>query len=162
MFQRPDEAPVFTPTEEEFKDPLTFIKSITPIGEKYGICKIIPPKNWQPPFTLETDKTLFTPRVQTLNELEANSRVKLNFLNKISFFWERYGRSFKTPLVDSQELDLYTLHNCVQKMPQSQSKTFWLNVADKMGYSNIFANSLKFYYDEILRPFDEVAQEVCF
>lgn len=36
-------APTFAPTDEEFKDALTYIKSIAPIAQKYGIVKIRPP-----------------------------------------------------------------------------------------------------------------------
>lgn len=42
-FEVPEEAPVFVPTEQEFKNPLTYINKIRPIAEKYGICKIKPP-----------------------------------------------------------------------------------------------------------------------
>lgn len=38
------EAPTFTPTEEEFRDPLAFISKLRPIGEKYGIVKVRPPE----------------------------------------------------------------------------------------------------------------------
>lgn len=42
-FIPPPEAPVFTPTEEEFADPLGFIAKIRPIAQKSGICKVKPP-----------------------------------------------------------------------------------------------------------------------
>ena len=44
------------------------------IAEKYGICKIIPPEDWRPPFAVDIDKIKFTPRIQRLNELEAHTR----------------------------------------------------------------------------------------
>ena len=42
-FQSPPEAPVFTPTEEEFADPLSYIAKIRPVGLQTGIVKIKPP-----------------------------------------------------------------------------------------------------------------------
>jgi histone demethylase JARID1 len=49
------EAPTFRPTEEEFKDPVAYIQKIAPEGRKYGICRVIPPENWQPPFAIDTE-----------------------------------------------------------------------------------------------------------
>lgn len=49
------EAPTFYPSEEEFKDPVSYIQKIAPEGKKYGICRIVPPENWQPPFAIDTE-----------------------------------------------------------------------------------------------------------
>ena len=44
-------APVFFPTVEEFQgNPLAYIEKIRPQAESYGICKIVPPRGWNPPF----------------------------------------------------------------------------------------------------------------
>lgn len=48
-FEVPEEALIFEPNEQEFKNPLTYISKIRPIAEKYGICKIRPP-----PVSLDT------------------------------------------------------------------------------------------------------------
>ena len=49
------DAPTFRPTEEEFADPLQYIKKIQNEGRKYGAVKIIPPDNWNPPFSIDTE-----------------------------------------------------------------------------------------------------------
>uniref|UniRef100_A0A3B4A985 JmjN domain-containing protein n=1 Tax=Periophthalmus magnuspinnatus TaxID=409849 RepID=A0A3B4A985_9GOBI len=87
-FVPPPECPVFEPSWEEFQDPLGYIAKIRPIAEKSGICKIRPPPDWQPPFSVELDTFRFTPRIQRLNELETlrcrqEDRVFLPFLIEI-------------------------------------------------------------------------------
>jgi uncharacterized membrane protein YukC len=42
-------APVFFATIEDFRgNPLQFVEKIRPVAEKYGICKIVPPPQWNP------------------------------------------------------------------------------------------------------------------
>ncbi|XP_054962972.1 lysine-specific demethylase 5D isoform X5 [Pan paniscus] len=108
-FLPPPECPVFEPSWAEFQDPLGYIAKIRPIAEKSGICKIRPPADWQPPFAVEVDNFRFTPRIQRLNELEAQTRVKLNYLDQIAKFWEIQGSSLKIPNVERKILDLYSL-----------------------------------------------------
>lgn len=110
VFTPPPEAPVFEPTEEEFQDPLAYIAKIRPYAERTGICKVRPPPEWQPPFSVDVETFRFTPRVQRLNELEARTRVKLNFLDSLAKFWELQGTTFKIPTVERKSLDLFRLH----------------------------------------------------
>ena len=58
-FVPPPETAVFSPTAEEFKDALAYVEKIRPIAEQYGICKIKPPDDWQPPFAVDVDKLRF-------------------------------------------------------------------------------------------------------
>lgn len=50
-----EEAPTFYPTEEEWKDPFQYMKKIRAEGEKYGICKLVPPESWNPDFAIDTE-----------------------------------------------------------------------------------------------------------
>ncbi len=46
-FVSPPPCAVFSPTKEEFADALASLEKIRPEAEKYGICKIRPPDDWQ-------------------------------------------------------------------------------------------------------------------
>ena len=42
--------PTFFPTVEDMEgSPLVYIEKIRPIAQRYGICKIVPPKGWNVP-----------------------------------------------------------------------------------------------------------------
>ncbi|KDR13965.1 hypothetical protein L798_11923, partial [Zootermopsis nevadensis] len=162
-FTIPPEAPVFEPTSEEFQDPLGYIRKIRPVAEKSGICKIKPPPDWQPPFAVDVDKFKFTPRIQRLNELEAKTRIKLNFLDQIAKFWELQGSSLKIPMVERKALDLYTLHRLIQEeggVEIATKERKWTKVAARMGFPHGkgLGTLLKNHYDRILYPFDVFQQ----
>ncbi|XP_062579329.1 lysine-specific demethylase 5A-like isoform X3 [Saccostrea cucullata] len=157
-FIPPPEAPVFTPTEEEFADPLGYIAKIKPIAEKTGICKIKPPPDWQPPFAVDVDKFRFTPRVQRLNELEAFTRIKLNFLDQLARFWELQGCSLKIPHVERKLLDLYNLYKAVEEeggMELATKERKWSKIAQRLKYppGKGVGGSLRSHYERILYPF---------
>jgi histone demethylase JARID1 len=63
-------APVFYPTESEFSDPHAYVRSIRHIGQRAGICKIVPPPNWRPSLQLNFDTFQFRSKVQRLDMLQ--------------------------------------------------------------------------------------------
>ncbi|KAJ8631969.1 hypothetical protein MRB53_025305 [Persea americana] len=75
------ECPVFTPTKEEFEDPLVYMQRIAPVASRYGICKIISPLSASVPagVVLMKEKAgfKFTTRVQPLrlSEWDTDDRV---------------------------------------------------------------------------------------
>ena len=40
-------SPVFHPSEEEFRDPISYIKMISRDAAKFGLCVIVPPESWK-------------------------------------------------------------------------------------------------------------------
>lgn len=49
------DCPAFYPTPEEFKDPMSYIRTITPQAQEFGIAKIVPPETWRMPFVTDTE-----------------------------------------------------------------------------------------------------------
>ncbi|XP_074605334.1 lysine-specific demethylase 5-like isoform X2 [Brevipalpus obovatus] len=163
-FVPPPEAPVFRPNDEDFmKGPLEYIRKIRPFAEKHGICRIIPPPSFQPPFAVDVEQFRFTPRVQRLHELEAQTRVKLNFLEQVIKYWDLQGAPFKLPTVEKKVLDLYTLHKVVAEEGGFESCTRerkWSKVAHRMNFhlspqnKGTVSSLLRQHYERILYPFD--------
>ncbi|XP_057212242.1 lysine-specific demethylase 5B-B isoform X3 [Triplophysa rosa] len=158
-FTPPPECPVFEPTWEEFADPFAFINKIRPIAEKTGICKVRPPPDWQPPFACDVDRLHFTPRIQRLNELEAQTRVKLNFLDQIAKFWELQGCMLKIPHVERKILDLYQLNKLVADEGGFDivcRERRWTKIAMTMGFApgKAVGSHLRAHYERVLYPYN--------
>ena len=60
------EALTFRPSDDDFKDPMEYIRSIAPQGKMYGIVKIIPPENWNPDFAIDTEVSAHANTAQRL------------------------------------------------------------------------------------------------
>ncbi|KAJ7943867.1 Lysine-specific demethylase [Quillaja saponaria] len=77
------ECPVYSPTKEEFEDPLVYLHKITPEASRYGICKIISPLTASVPAgaVLMKEKAgfKFTTRVQPLRLSEWDNDDKVTF-----------------------------------------------------------------------------------
>lgn len=67
-------APVFTPSEEEFRDFHRFLRSIERKAAAYGMCRVVPPKSFDPGF--KCPAVPFPCNVQTLsNQSEAGAQL---------------------------------------------------------------------------------------
>lgn len=65
-------APSFFPTIEDMEgNPLDYVEKIRPHAQKYGICKIVPPAGWSPPFCVDMgSKKKFQTKDQLLHRLQ--------------------------------------------------------------------------------------------
>jgi len=105
------EAPVFYPTEEEFKDPMRYIASVREKGRHYGIAKIVPPsEKWLNGKKFEKvvdfENFVFQTKGQSINQLFRRNGPSEEFMKDLFSFYEKAGRPMKTmPVVDGQDLD---------------------------------------------------------
>ncbi|ESW30492.1 hypothetical protein PHAVU_002G157500 [Phaseolus vulgaris] len=111
--------PVYYPTEDEFKDPLEYIYKIRPEAEPYGICKIVPPKSWKPPFALDLHSFTFPTKTQAIHKLQARpaSCDSKTFDLDYSRFLKDHSskKSRKRVVFEGAELDLCKLFNAVKR-----------------------------------------------
>ncbi|KAI9921147.1 hypothetical protein PsorP6_001848 [Peronosclerospora sorghi] len=109
--------PVFHPTPEEFLHPLKYISSIRHIGMQAGICKIVPPKGWRPPFAINENTFRFRTRVQQLNCIEGHSRAEGQFVEALRLFLYQQGEPMKDfPRADGQLVNLHALYKTVRAL----------------------------------------------
>lgn len=75
-----EHAPVYHPSIEEFAQPMEYIEKIAIEAKEYGICKIVPPVGWRPPFALNTEvRLLFSSLFDLTNFLNRLFDSKLDF-----------------------------------------------------------------------------------
>eukprot|EP01135_Chromosphaera_perkinsii_P006696 Nk52_evm10s559 gene=Nk52_evmTU10s559 len=162
-FVPPESCPVFHPSEEEFQNPMTYIKKIKEVGEQYGICKIIPPEGWVPPFAIDVHSFTFGTRIQRLNELEGSSRLKVTFFDSLKEFCDMRGiRLEKIPRLGRVYLDLYKLNKEVLKRGGYYAvcrSTQWATIGKSLGLSRdkgctSMSFALRTKYEKLLLPYD--------
>ncbi|KAG8529779.1 uncharacterized protein KY384_005260 [Bacidia gigantensis] len=157
------EAPTFRPTEEEFKDPFDYIRTVRPEAEKYGICKIIPPDTWSPEFAINTERFFFKTRLQQLNSVEGGSRQNVQYLDQLAKFHKQHGMNLnRFPSVDKRPLDLYKLKKAVEcrgGFEKVCKLKKWAEIGRDLGYSgkimSSLSTSLKNSYAKWLNPYEE-------
>ncbi|KAJ2780313.1 hypothetical protein GGI15_003585 [Coemansia interrupta] len=156
-------APTYYPTAEEFADPLEYIQKIRPQAEQAGICKIVPPEGWNPPFSLDTKNFRFKTRIQQLNSLEGKTRSNLNYQDQLYRFHAQQGQPLiKVPQLDHRPIDLYDLRNEVASRGGYQKvngSKMWAEIGRVLKYDRktctSMSNALKSTYQKIILPFEQ-------
>ncbi|KAK7749653.1 hypothetical protein SLS53_000231 [Cytospora paraplurivora] len=159
-----EEAPVYQPTDEEWKDPIEYMRKIAPEAKKYGICKVIPPKGWNPDFAIDTERFHFRTRKQDLNSVEGSSRANITYVDSLMKFHKQSGNHHmqRMPYVDKRPLDLWRLKKAVESRGgfDKVCKTKkWAEIGRDLGYSgkimSSLSTSLKNSYQKWLCPYEE-------
>ncbi|CAE7185093.1 unnamed protein product [Rhizoctonia solani] len=154
-----EECPVFYPSLDEFRDPMTYIRSIHEKAANYGIIKIVPPEEWEMPFVCDSQTFRFKTRLQRLNSIEASSRAKMSFLEQLHRYHDQGANRPSVPMINHQPLDLWLLRREVQRRggydTVSRNK-LWGDVQRAMGYTgpSVLAAQLKAAYTRIISPYE--------
>ncbi|XP_055342748.1 lysine-specific demethylase 5A-like [Paramacrobiotus metropolitanus] len=169
-FVRPADAPIYYPTEEEFRSPLLYIQTIKEEAEKFGLCKIVPPKSFRPPFAVAKDTFKFKARYQRLSDLDAFSRSRHSFACMLRRFWTDQGwpAELVPQKIGNQVIDWCDLYIAVLRLggfrAVSASADGWAHVAsvlriDYAGQPSAIKD-LKALYEKNLLPYDEFRTQV--
>eukprot|EP01012_Entosiphon_sulcatum_P025381 TRINITY_DN306_c1_g1_i1.p1 TRINITY_DN306_c1_g1~~TRINITY_DN306_c1_g1_i1.p1 ORF type:complete len:704 (+),score=67.03 TRINITY_DN306_c1_g1_i1:144-2114(+) len=151
------EAPVFYPTEEEFKDPISYIEIVRQTAEQFGMCRIVPPKSW--PFSPDTarcnlGKFSFITKSQPVHLLNNRMPPALAFHCHL----KKYHQKFRTPVISGVPVDLYALACAVRDFGgfvAVEEANLWAEVAciihlpKSARVSKILGNA----YSTLIRPY---------
>lgn len=134
-----EEIPSFYPTEEEFKDFIPYISQlrITRVATKYGMIKIIPPPNFNPPMSLDLDAFKFHVRNQQLNALNLLNRSRLFFMKQVN----NYKKSILNKKVSNLNSKTYVLIQTDTNSDVSKKKKLYLY--------DLYISILKYYNNDI-------------
>ncbi|KAI9203893.1 uncharacterized protein BJ171DRAFT_599788 [Polychytrium aggregatum] len=139
-------APTFYPTHEQFQNSLSYIESIRPHAERYGICKI----------------TFFVqPRIQNLSLTEGQSRSIVMYLDRLQKFHAQSGRPLsKVPTVEGRPLDFFRLQEEIRRWGGHDEVTTqkkWTTVSKALGLnaSTSTPSVIKLAYMRWILPYEE-------
>ncbi|KAI9146179.1 PLU-1-like protein-domain-containing protein [Paraphysoderma sedebokerense] len=157
------ECPTYYPTAEEFQDPICFVKKIHQEAVKYGICKIVPPKEWNPLLALDTEVFRFKTRIQRLNTMDGTSRAHINYVEGLLQFHNQLGKPVhKNPMLGKKRVNLYQLKIEVASrggLEMCDRQNQWSQVGTSMGYgepqSHQVPPGLRNLYVKYIHPYEQ-------
>ena len=50
-----EDCPTYYPTQDDFRDPMAYVRKISEQAREYGMCKVVPPPGWKMPFVTDTE-----------------------------------------------------------------------------------------------------------
>ncbi len=157
------EAPVYTPTEKEFKDPMKFIESVRKEAEQFGVCRIVPPSSFKPECNVDDDMR-FTAYNQMVHKMMNRWGPNAKEMAAIKKYLETQNVIIKThPVVGGVEIDLPALYHAVQSfggLTEVIQRKRWGKIADYLRIpkgTQDRGNKLDDIYCKYLLPYDTLS-----
>lgn len=160
------EAPVYKPTEAEFKDPMKYIAAIRKEAEPFGMCKIIPPSSFKPECNVDDDMR-FTGYNQYVHKLMNRWGPNSKEMAAIKKYLDTQNVTINAanhPMVSGVEIDLPALYHAVQSLgglTEVIQKKKWGKIAEFLRVpKGTQDRSNKFYdiYCKFLLPYDTLSK----
>ncbi|THH17430.1 hypothetical protein EW146_g3371 [Bondarzewia mesenterica] len=158
--------PTYYPTKEEFRDPMAYVKKISETAREFGMCKVVPPEGWKVPFVTDTENFRFTTRLQRLNNIEASSRAKINYLEQLYRFHQQQGNNrVVVPTINNKPLDVWLLRKEVHALGGYEAVTKakkWADLGRLLGYGGIpgLSTQMKNSYVRVVLPYEQFCERV--
>jgi hypothetical protein len=163
------EAPVFYPTSKEFADPSTYLESIRTMVEPYGICRIVPPKEWSRDGwrqQIDPRTFTFTTKAQSVHSLQVRDGSYTQFMVRLQYYWTHVAKQelTKVPELDGLPVDLFQLHSLVaqrggyEQVKQDNDWSALLPALHLNPYATSAAATIANIYRKTLLPFDQYVE----
>ncbi|XP_028035905.1 uncharacterized protein LOC114247211 isoform X1 [Bombyx mandarina] len=131
------DAPIYYPTLEEFKDPITYFEKIMATASKYGLCKVVAPEGFKPSCNT-SDDIRFKVSNQYIARMYSRWGPAQREICAIKAYSALQSVPFtRAPLLNCMELDLAKLYHLVQfngGLKKVIEKKRWIRVAEQMRY----------------------------
>ncbi|KAL1525920.1 hypothetical protein AB1Y20_020746 [Prymnesium parvum] len=144
------DAPILRPSSAEWQDPFAYIRSVSVLVEQYGIARIIPPPDWDPPFALDASGTQLSTTARRLSDHAECDAHRARFLRAIA---ETHDAE-PPPL--GRQLDLYQLYTLVAARGGHDAVCAdkgWAELAAQLKLRD--APQLRAYYQKWLLPYEK-------
>lgn len=158
------EAPVYQPSEAEFKDPMKYIERIRKDAEPFGFCKIIPPSSFRPECNVDDDMrfTSYSQYIQKMMDRWGSHSKEMAAIKK---YLDTQNITIKPhPTVSSVEIDLPALYHAVQSfggLTEVIQRKRWGKIADYLRIpkgTQDRGNKLDDIYCKYLLPYDTLSE----